>query len=181
MLTCNLIPRLLSALVAVYLMACAAAFPPAIARFAGRWELVRSESDNIDKAIETTIAPMSFLARPIARTKLKRRNVAFPQFTIREGEGGVRVTHQQGLDVLYPDVGAAVKTRAPDGTDAITRLTVESELLLSYDADAGRREDRYTLSADGSTLTLSVRLTSGNLPKPLVYKLVYRRQATAAP
>jgi hypothetical protein len=170
-----LIPRLPYALAALSVCLPASPFPSSVSRYTGKWELVRQESDNIDKAVESTIASMSFIARPIARMKLKRRNVAFPHFTIEQSSGGVRVRHEQGLDVLYPEAGVAVKTRAPDGTGVVARLDADTDLLLSYDAGEGRREDRYALRGDGSTLTLSVRLTSSKLPKPLSYRLVYRR------
>ncbi len=145
-------------------------------RYTGRWNLVAAESDNIDAAIETAIRSMNFVARPIARSRLKRRNVAFPHFDVSVDGRGLRVHHADGLDVVYPAVGESVKTRSPDGSDITTRLGVEPALLLTYDAEAGRREDTYVLDAKASKLILNVRLTSSSLPKALTYRLVYRRQ-----
>jgi len=146
-----------------------------VSRYAGRWDLIAGESDNIDRAIEGTIASMSFITRPIARVKLKRRNVAFPSFQLDVSDHEIHVKHEQGLDVAYPASGVAVKTRAPDGTDVVAVIQIDPTLMQSYVADNAVREDRYLLSDDGSRLTIAVRITSVHLPKPLVYKLVYQR------
>jgi hypothetical protein len=165
----------LTGFVFVALTLSAAPFPAAVTRYTGRWTLVPAASDNIDKAIETTVSSMNFVARPIARGRLKRRNVAFPSFQIAAEDRGLHVRHQQGLDVVYPSEGTAVHTRAPDNSDVTTKLATEPVLKLTYDAEGGRREDQYILSTDGSTLTMAVRIVSPNLPKPLVYRLAYRR------
>lgn len=134
-----------------------------------------AESDDIEQAIEKTIAPLNFVTRPVARGRLKRRNVAFPYFEVTVNESGARFRHEKGLDVTYSTPDVKVQAKAPDGSLVITHMSVEPVLTLSYDAEGGQRVDSYVLSGDGAKLTLSVRLTSARLPMPLQYKLLYRR------
>ncbi|MBC8168027.1 MAG: hypothetical protein H7Y20_19435 [Bryobacteraceae bacterium] len=144
-------------------------------KYAGTWRLNPSASDNIDKAIEEAIAPMNFIARPIARGRLKSRNAPFPTVSIKLEGSGVRVAHEAGLTASYPGPGSTVRTTAPDGTDVHTRFTTDPVLVFTYEADSGKREDRYELSGDNSAVTIFVRLTSPKLPRPVAYKLVFNR------
>lgn len=118
---------------------------------------------------------MSFVARPIARMKLKRKNVAFPRMTITVNGQGLRIQHQQGMNVLYPAPSVSVPGRAPDDTQMVSKLVFDPSMDIVYDAEDGRREDRYTLSPDGSQIAMNVTLTSARLPQPLSYKLVFGR------
>ena len=156
---------------------CGAAAPESISRYAGRWELVPEESDNIVRAVEKTVESLNFVIRPVARARLNRRSVAFPFFEITVAGSGVRVRHEKGLDVTYASVDVSVQTKAPDGATVTTRMSADPVLTLAYEADDGQRVDRYVLSGDGGKLALSVRLTSAKLPNPLEYTLVYRRAA----
>lgn len=149
--------------------------PASVDRFKGVWTLNAEASDDLTAAIEKTIATMNFIARPIARTKLRARNVAFPKIDITAEDGGLRVSHQGGMNVKYSAVSQPVHVKAPDGTDAVTRLSATPTLILTYESESGTREDRYELSPEGNTLTLSIRMTSSRLPQPLLYQLVYRR------
>ena len=163
--------------VTLYCGAASSSFPPGLDRYSGDWVLVRDASDNVEQAIEKTIAPMSFITRPIARTRLRARNVAFPRMTITVSTGGLRVRHEKGLNVLYLTPESPVEVVATDGSDAVSQVSFDPNPLFTYEAESGKREDRYTLSPDGSRLTITVLMTSPRLPGPLTYKLVYARQA----
>lgn len=156
--------------------AASATFPPGLDRYTGDWVLVPEASDNVEQAIEKTIAPMSFVTRPIARTRLRARNVAFPRMTITVNQDGLRVRHEKGMNVLYKAPDALLQVVTPDGSDAATQVLFDPDPHLRYEAESGKREDRYTLAADGSRLVLTVQVTSPKLPGPLTYKLVYSRQ-----
>jgi len=70
------------------LLLLAGVLPHTLDLYTGHWKLDAAASDNIEKAIETAIEPINFLSRPIARGKLRRRSVAFPNMTITKTAEG---------------------------------------------------------------------------------------------
>ncbi|MBC7926293.1 MAG: hypothetical protein H7039_11610 [Bryobacteraceae bacterium] len=167
--------RLPMLVVMISVYASAASLPASLDRYAGKWELQAAASDNIEGAIEKTIAPMNFVKRPIARGKLKRRNYAFPRMTIASGADGLLINQEKGLNVTYQMPNVAVRTKAPDGAQVLSTLSAGPGLILNHVTEEGKREDNYILSSDGAVLTMAVSLSSTHLPQPLTYKLVYGR------
>jgi hypothetical protein len=81
-----------------------------------------------------------------------------------------------GKAIVVPASGAAVKWTREDGeTFDVSGKVAGSTLTQTFVAEDGKRVNVYTLSPDGKTLTMNVTVTSPRLPKPLNYKLVYRR------
>jgi hypothetical protein len=157
------------------LLLLAGVLPHTLDLYTGHWKLDAAASDNIEKAIETAIEPMNFLSRPIARGKLRRRSVAFPNMTITKTAEGFHVVHEQGLNVVYTDIATPVHVKSIDGEDIVSTLTGEPSLTLTYKTSAGERTDQYLLSDDGKIVSIQVRVTSRSLPQPLQYRLVYHR------
>lgn len=156
-------------------LALAAAIPATVDRYTGTWDLVREESDSITPVIEAVVAKMSFVVRPIARGRLAKTQVAFPSISItREGQG-IRIRHTGGTDVAHSDTTAPIEAKAPDGSVITVRLDAGPPLVQSYQSGEGVRKNTYTLNSDSSRMTLDVLVTSPRLPKPIAYKLVYRR------
>ena len=85
----------------IALLLLAGVLPSTLDHYTGHWKLDAAASDNIENAIEKTIKPMNFFARPIARGKLRRRSVAFPNMTITKANDGFRIEHEGGLNVVY--------------------------------------------------------------------------------
>jgi hypothetical protein len=48
-------------------------------------------------------------------------------------------------------------------------------LTQVFVSDDGRRENEFTVSQDGKTVTLKVTLTSGRLSSPVAYSLSYKK------
>jgi hypothetical protein len=157
------------------LLLLAGVLPHTLDLYTGHWKLDTAASDDIQKAIEKTIKPMNFFARPIARGKLRRRSVAFPSMTITKTANSFHVVHERGLNVVYTGIATPVHVKSIDGEDIVSRLTVEPSLIFIYKTETGEREDRYVLSDDGKTISIHVSVTSSSLPQPLKYKLVYHR------
>jgi hypothetical protein len=150
------------------------AFDP-LKRYEGRYTLVASESADIPEAIEKTVKQMNFITRGVARGRLQRTNRAFPSIEIRLNGDEFRITHEGGTSVAHRDFSTGIQTKAPDGKDIVVHLSPGPPLMQSYDSDDGRKENRYELSADGTRMTLNVRVTSPRLRQPLEYRLVFRR------
>ncbi len=58
----------------------------------------------------------------------------------------------------------------------VTTLLEEARLEQRFVAEDGERVNSYSLSPDGNTLTLDVRVTSPKLDGELVYRQMYRRR-----
>lgn len=146
-----------------------------MAPFVGTWELIPESSDNIDKAVEKAIARMSFIARPIARGKLKHHNKAFSRTFITLSPDGLEIRHDGGIEARYPSPLVDVRAKDVDGGTVLTSVTPGPVMTLRYKSADGVREDQYILNEDRTMLTIAVRVASPRLPNELTYKLVFRK------
>ena len=170
-----------TAILAIALAALAAAFPaPASTQsptLEGSYVLVSPGRAEIDRAIETAIARMNFVTRPIARGRLRRTNVPYGRLRVSVSPSEIVTTADDGSPVVTPPSGTFVKWEREDGEtfDVATRWQGDT-LSQTFRADDGQRDNLYTLGPDGRTLTLAVTLSSPRLPNPLRYSLTYRKE-----
>ena len=143
----------------------------------GSYVLASQGSGDINRAIESAIARMNFITRPIARGRLRRTNIPYERLNLAITPSQITTVVDGGKPVVTPSSGTFVKWRREDGEtfDVSTRWQGES-LSQTFRAEDGQRENVYTLGADGSTLTLAVTLTSPRLPGPVKYSLTYRKE-----
>lgn len=146
-----------------------------IDQFAGHYVLLRDQSEDLKQAIDRATDTMNFFLRTIARRQLRQRAVLYPSFAMgRTGENfRTDLTDQTSLSL--PLSGSPVLWRAPFGEVVRAHLQPGPELAEIFDTKRGRCEQRFQLSPDRKMLTLEVRITSNELPKPVEYRLVYRR------
>ena len=149
----------------------------------GTWTLNRSQSDDINVKINESISRMNVLVRQIARPRLRATNTPYPQLVISYGDN-VRVDMQGRPSVQSPANGQPVLWHRETGRTCpqvdgdCVRVTTEwqsGRLRQRFEAEDGVRENLYSVSADGNTLTMAVTITSPRLPQPLTYRLVYDR------
>ena len=148
---------------------------PSLAHYEGTYNVVPAECDDIRPVVDRTVARMNFLIRGIARTRLLKTQLAFPVITVMSTASEFRIRHDGGTDVAHTDLATPVRAKAPDGSSIVVRLSTGAQLVQSYESSDGRRENRYTLSADRSKLTVDVLVTSPRLPEDIRYRLVYKR------
>jgi hypothetical protein len=74
---------------------------------------------------------------------------------------------------VLPLSGAPVRWKHDGETLTVTGKTSGSGYVETFQAADGHRTNTFAPTANG--LTLTVTLTSPRLPKPLRYKLAYRR------
>lgn len=145
--------------------------------FEGSYALVAEQSDDIAGAIEAGVAKMNFIKRPIARGRLMKTNPAYQAIAITRTEAGVSVTLDGRAPIVSPASGEAVRWKREDGELFDVRSDWQGGVLRqTFAARDGQRENLFTLDPDGHTLRLRVTITSGQLPVPIVYTLVYRRE-----
>jgi len=146
------------------------------APFTGTYTLDAERSDNVDQAINQAISRMNIATRQIARPRLRRTNQPYQRVTFAQSGQQMSITTDQRAPITTPVSGSAVKWTREDGETLDVSTRVDGRRLRQvFAAEDGRRENVWTASEDGRTMTLNVTVTSGRLPQPLTYQLVYRR------
>lgn len=157
----------------------ASAQKPQTPSLQGTYTLNTAASDDVDKAIEATIKGMNFIARPIARKRLRETNVPpYQRIVISYTQAEVSITTDQRAPIRTSPNGTPVDWTREDGEKFKVSTVWESgKLKQTFKGKDGQRVNTYSISADGKTLAMQVSVTSPRLPRPLTYKVVYRRTA----
>ncbi len=159
----------------IYAGSAAVLSPSPIDRFAGHYILVKDQSEDVGQAIRRATEGMNFLLRTVARRQLRQKAVSYPSFAM-ERSGESFSTSLAGEPALsLPLSGTAVLWNAPDGETVRVHLQPGPELVQVFEAKQGRRENHFALSSNRQVLTMNIKLTSSQLPKPVEYRLVYQR------
>lgn len=142
----------------------------------GTFTVDRAHSDDINRAIETAVARMSFITRPIARGRLRRTNSLYGRVVVNFTPQEVSTTFDQRHPVVSPANGQPVQWTREDGEKFDLSTSWESgRLVQTFRAEDGSRTNSYSISPDGRTLTMHVTLRSPRLSAPLEYNLVFNR------
>jgi hypothetical protein len=143
----------------------------------GSYVIVTDQSPDIDTAIETTIATMGFIKRPIARGRLKDTNPVYRHIVITSSGGNIEIRFDDRKPIVAPADGSPVQWTREDGEVfdiAVTRK--DGRLSQSYESKDGNRLNVFHIEDSTRRLHLDVTITSERLPQPLKYTLVYRRE-----
>lgn len=129
----------------------------------------------IEAAVDEATEELNFFIRPIARSKIKEKNVAPPSITILNNAGMLLVQtpfrawktdlKSTPLTVSFPGGRTGMVSKIMDGTDLVEVVSIAQTT----------RTHRYRLSSDGRQLSLQVSIITPKLSKPLVYQLLYKR------
>jgi hypothetical protein len=131
----------------------------------------------IERAIETAVAKMNFVTRPIARGRLKKTNPAYQRIRIAQEGSQLSIQFDERAPLQMPADGRPVKWTREDGEVFDVNATREAGAMTqTFKAEDGERINRFSLSPDGNALTLEVTITSPRLPAPVKYSLEYQRQ-----
>ena len=142
----------------------------------GTWTLNRQASDNVTQAINTAVARMSFITRPIARGRLTRTNPMYNRVVINYTPTQVSTVFDQRHAIESPANGQPIDWTREDGEKFHLSTSWEAgRLVQTFRAEDGTRTNTYSVSGDGNTLTMNVVIRSPKLPQPLTYKLVYNK------
>lgn len=153
-----------------------AAWAQAQASLRGTWRYNAQASDNIQTAINTAVARMNFVTRPIARGRLRNTNQPYQRVVVDFNQQQVTLTFDQRGAITTPANGTPIKWTREDNEVLDVSTEWENGVLeQTFKAEDGQRVNRYSLSSDGGTMTMNVTITSPRLPQPLTYKLVYNR------
>jgi hypothetical protein len=166
---------------AVFLIALLAALGVAHAQgstpsLQGTYTLDAAASDDVNKAIERAIARMNMVKRPVARGRLKKTNQPYQQVVIEQTSSEITTTMDNRKPITTPVTGTPIKWTREDGeTFDVSTQWDNGKLKQTFKAEDGQRVNSFSISPDGSVLTLDVTVTSSKLSRPLLYKLVFRK------
>ncbi|MCE1227893.1 MAG: hypothetical protein LWX11_00130 [Firmicutes bacterium] len=145
---------------------------PQDAPWQGQWKL--ASTPDLPAAIEQCTASMSFVTRPIARSRLKKLNPPYSHLRLTRGGTEIQVQFEERAPIRMPADGRAVSWTREDGERFMVSVkTTGDGLIQHYQGEDGARENRFRL--EGGVLVMEVTVTSGKLPKPLTYVLKYVR------
>jgi hypothetical protein len=161
-------------------LACGAVSTNAIAEapaplWIGVFENRSQSSDGIEAAIETAVAKMSFIKRPIARSRLKKTNEPHKKIVITQQADVISVAFDDRKPVQMPADGRPIKWTRDDGEvfDVSVEVTDEG-LVQTFKAEDGQRVNTFSAN-DAGQMTMEARLTSPQLTTPVIYTLLYHR------
>jgi hypothetical protein len=152
-------------------------------RFSGAWTLDPERSDDIDARINASIARMNVIVRQVARPRLRSTNIPYPRLIFSFGEN-IGVDMPGYPSVSSPANGQPVFWHRRTGLPCpemrrsclvVTTTWEDQALVQTFRSEDGQRQNVFTVSPDGTTLTMVATMTSPSLPAPLVYRLVYTR------
>jgi len=140
----------------------------------GTW--FQSKADDIPAAINTTVADMNFITRPIARHKLTKLNPAYRKVAIAISEKEVLVKFDERDPIHMPANGQVAPWTREDGEKFMVAAQVSpDQLIQTFKNEEGERTNIFKLGHDGRSLTMSATIKSPRLPKPLVYSISFGR------
>lgn len=149
--------------------------PDALGTFSGTFEFVggEAERDGVDAAIDAVVSEMNVFIRSIARSRLSAANPVPSNVKIGPHPRGVEIMFDERKYVSELD---GDYTRVVGVTGERVRYKVETakrRLTQVFVGDSGTRKNTFALTGD--RLVISVRVRSEQLPRPLEYRLTFRR------
>jgi hypothetical protein len=140
----------------------------------GTWN--QTKADDIAAAIDSTVADMNFIKRPIARHRLTNLNPAYRKvlITISDREVLVKFDEREPIH-MPPDGKSAPWTREDSAKFMVAAQVTKGQLVQTFKNDEGERTNIFKLSPDGRSLTLSATIKSPQLPKALTYSINFVR------
>jgi hypothetical protein len=129
--------------------------------------------------VEKAVAPMSFLIRPIARSRLGRAVVFCGAYQLSLDATQVSVTCDALAPIRRKLDNSEGKLAIPGGDPVDVEVTVgQDSVALRFIAEEGQRTTTYRFDGDGG-MEVSVQVTASQMEKPLEWKIRYRRSDAA--
>lgn len=140
----------------------------------GSWKL--GSAPDIAAIIERCTDEMSFIKRPIARSRLKKLNPAYQRVVIARNGADFTIQFDERQPIRVPADGKAIPWTREDGEKFMVSVKPGTDTLTQhYQGEDGERSNLFRMDATGKALLLEVTVKSQKLPKPLAYTLSYGR------
>jgi hypothetical protein len=130
-------------------------------------------------AIEEVVADMVFLARPIARKRLRDSNLPSEELQLVVTGDKITILRPGRPTVSAPRNGSMVVWKSPDGDEFKVRHTLrgDREVVQEFVGDGNRSTNVFTLADDGARLTVHTTITADRLPRALSFRMTYQRKS----
>ena len=116
----------------------------------GVFENKNQSSDGIQAAIETAVAKMNFIKRPIARSRLKKTNEPHKKIVITQRADVISVAFDDRKPVQMPADGRPIKWTRDDGEVFDVSVAVTNEgLVQTFTAEDGQRVNTFSANDAG--------------------------------
>ena len=148
------------------------------ARMTGHFRVAESDDvlqQRLAAAIELAIEPMNFIARPIARSRLRSVVYYCTRYEMALGPEKVRVAcdDRPRIDRRLDNSEGKVAGLQAEPVDV--RVAVGSDTVeLTIAASDGTRITTYRFG-EGGALDVEVKVVSASLERPVAWKVLYRR------
>lgn len=155
----------------------ALASPPGPEAFTGVWSYTNGpgEEDLRRRAVETATESFPGFVRGSARKRLVERTKPPRELELRVVGDRLDLARDRS-EVSLPLDGQPVAVEGNGRRGRMSARLDGTQLVVTSEGEGGRREARYALSADGSRLTVSVRVNGERLTRPLEYQSTYHRK-----
>ena len=143
---------------------------------AGNYTLDAGASQSISAAVDKVADQMSFLIRGIVKDRLMKANPTVNTVAIVLSGNEATITWNGSMTVKSTTDGTPIDWTAPDGEKGkLSTVWAGPVLKRTLTSGNGQRANAYSLDPSGKVLTLEVTISSSQLPAPVNYKLVFRR------
>ena len=143
---------------------------------AGNYTLDAGASQSISAAVDKVADQMSFLIRGIVKDRLMKANPPVNTVAIVLAGNEATITRNGSMTVKSTTDGTPIDWTAPDGEKGkLSTVWAGPVLKRTLASGNGQRANAYSLDPSGKVLTLEVTISSSQLPAPVNYKLVFRR------
>lgn len=150
----------------------------------GTWLLNEERSDDVPAKIVEATRGMNRIVGPVARRRLRATNTPYPRLVVQHDAQQVRVemagritaaSPANGPPVLWDRTTGQACPRVGEDCVQLSTAWQSGRLVQTFRPEDGERENVYSVSADGDTMSMAVTIRSPRLPRPLTYTLVYTR------
>jgi hypothetical protein len=152
--------------------------PPELTRYAGTYRYAGSREHGraiVEKAIDEALSEQSIVFRALAKKRLAERRPLIESITIAAPPGLIVISLDDLRAAAKPGVPTTVKTG--QGESSTVKLSFkDGRLEQVLEGEKGTLKNVFTLLDAGKTLQRDVTISGGRLPKPIRYRLLYKRQ-----
>lgn len=151
--------------------------PPVVeSPFNGVWRHAGGDAERraLEAAVARAVQGMGFFIEGIAAGRIRDSSPIPPTVTIRVANNTIEYTGVRGRLIRSPADGTQIQTTNAQG-EPITLTTRISGNVMNRFGSRPEGSRREVVTVNGNTLTIDGTVSSPRLPRPVVYRLTYRR------
>jgi hypothetical protein len=142
----------------------------------GHWSV--ANVPDISAVIDQAIAPMNFLFRPIARSRLRKTNLVYQHILVSRTASEFIVQFDDRPVMRMPADGTPVTWTRDDGEKlTLAAHQAGEDLEQTFTAGDGQRTNVFHVDPGARLLRLQVTVSSPRLPGPVAYTIDYQPSA----